>query len=133
MQHTTETEPAERTEPAKSRGYLAAVIGADVGFVIGFITGIFLGAVQLPAILTFDPSAILALLTALFAVILGGYVGGLIGCLLALSMTGQRRVGRTVLFLAVLYPLPLLLAGSDLFIGALIVPLLARYLALRDF
>lgn len=133
MQHTSETEPVERTEPSKSRGYLAAVIGADIGFAVGFIAGIILGAVQLPAILTFDPSAILALLTALFAVILGGYVGGLIGCLVALSVTGQKRVGRTVLFLALLYPLPLLLAGSDLFIGALIVPLLARWLALRNF
>lgn len=130
MQQTTDN---ETPKSSKSRGYVATIVGANTGFIIGFIIGLIFGAVQLPAILAFDFSGLFALLSAIFAVILGGYVGGLIGCLIALTLMRQSRAGRTVLFLALLYPLPLLLAGSDLFIGALLVPLLARWLALRDF
>lgn len=120
-------------ERSRGNGYVATIVGADIGFAVGFLSALVFGAAQLPAILSFDPGALFALLSAIFALISGGYIGGLIGSLIVLSATNRRRVGRTVGFLALLYPLPLLLAGSDLFIGALMIPLLARWLALKDF
>lgn len=128
----TPTNDKPIVQNTKRGGYIAAVVGADIGFVIGAIIGIILGAVQISSIALFDFSSILTLLSALLAIALGGYIGGLIGCFIALTLTGQPRKGRTVGFLALLYPLPLLLAGTDLFIGALIIPLLARWLALRN-
>lgn len=120
----------EQKQP-QGQGYIATILGANVGFILGAILALMLMVGYLPIDFSAGLSTFALILSYVFLTLIGGALGGLLGAYLVLASKGYPRRKRTLLYMIAFYPLTLIFLGADFLISALFVPALARWVALK--